>query len=338
MQRLESREPAEYAGAERLGGVPTQRTASAPTRVREPSAGRTRTSEPEPAPQTPSAPEAPAVRETAPTPEAPAVHESASVREPTPDPWLAVAREPMSVNEPAAALPGPAHVCRRLARLLPTPTGTPFTFCYTLVLVATSLFAEYGDQATVSALLRGSSTDVAHLSVTPLLVLVASALWVAGGLASPYAVGFVFVLTALERRIGSWRAAAVFLGGHVAATLATEIPVGLSVMAGQLPETSLHRLDYGISFGLLTCVGALAGLFTPVVRTAALGWVSVLLVRDLLAYEDPLSNWGHPLALLAGVLCWPVVRRWAHDRGPDGFGRPTGRPGSAGYSGRAGSK
>lgn len=30
--------------------------------------------------------------------------------------------------------------------------------------------------------------------------------------------------------------------GHVGATLATEIPVGLSVAAGQLPATSLHRL------------------------------------------------------------------------------------------------
>ncbi|MGW1885177.1 rhomboid-like protein [Streptomyces sp. NPDC001970] len=203
---------------------------------------------------------------------------------------------------------------RRLARLLPTPTGTPFTFWYGCVLVVTSVYAEYGDPATVSALLRGFSTDVAHLASTPLLVLVASALWVAGGPTSAYAVGFVLVLTALERRIGAWRTAAVFLGGHVAATLATEIPVGLSVMAGQLPETSLHRLDYGISFGLLTCVGALAGLLTPMARTVLVGWVSAVLLGDLLAYEDPLTDWGHPLALLAGVLSMPAVRRWARVR------------------------
>ncbi|MEJ8659702.1 MULTISPECIES: rhomboid-like protein [Streptomyces] len=195
----------------------------------------------------------------------------------------------------------------RLARLLPHPAGTPFTFCYGLVLVATSLFAAYGDPATVAALLRGSSTDVAHLATAPPLVLVASALWIAGGLASPYALGFVLVLTALERRIGGRRTAGVFLGGHLVATLATEIPVGLWVMAGRLPETSLHRLDYGISFGLLASVGALAGLYAPVARTALLVCVSALLARDLLAYEDPLGNWGHVLALLAGVATWPLL-------------------------------
>ncbi|MER7108580.1 rhomboid-like protein [Streptomyces sp. NPDC000229] len=198
---------------------------------------------------------------------------------------------------------------RRAARLLPTPTGTPFTFGYALVLAATSLFAEYGDPRTVAALLHASSTDVAHLSRTPLLVLVASALWVAGGLFSPYAVGFVFVLTALERRIGAWRTAAVFLVGHVVATLATEIPVGLSVLAGHLPDSSLHRLDYGISFGLMASVGALAGLLSPVPRALVLAWVSAMLLQDLLAFEDPLTNWGHPLALVIGLGCRPLLRR-----------------------------
>ena len=57
------------------------------------------------------------------------------------------------------------------------------------------------------------------------------------------------VLTALERRIGGLRTAGVFLLGHVLATLATEVPVGLAVLVGHLPATSLHRLDYGVSFG-----------------------------------------------------------------------------------------
>ncbi|MBT2505946.1 hypothetical protein J7I98_08570 [Streptomyces sp. ISL-98] len=199
----------------------------------------------------------------------------------------------------------------RPRHLVPTPTGTPFTFCYALVLVATSLFAEYADSATVSAALRGSSTDAAHLADTPLLVLVASAVWVAGGLASPYAIGFVFVLTALERRVGGWRTAGVFLLGHVVATLATEVPVGLSVMAGHLPDSSLHRLDYGISFGLMASVGALSGLLNRWLRAAVLFGVGLMLLQDLLEFADPLSNWGHPLALLLGMASWPLVRRWA---------------------------
>ncbi|MFB9390607.1 rhomboid-like protein [Streptomyces coeruleoprunus] len=206
---------------------------------------------------------------------------------------------------------GRAPWWRRTALLLPAPGPTPFTFTYLCVLVATSLFAEFGDRGVVGVLLHASSTDVAHLSRDPLLVLVASALWVAGGLASPYVVGFVFVLTALERRIGAWRAAAVFLVGHVVATLATEVPVAVSVVAGHLPGSSLHRLDYGISFGLLACVGALAGLLTPLLRVLVLAWVAVMLLHDLLKLEDPVADWGHPLALLIGVCGWPLVRRAA---------------------------
>ncbi|MGY5131313.1 rhomboid-like protein [Streptomyces nigrescens] len=199
-------------------------------------------------------------------------------------------------------------------RLLPTPLGTPFTFGYAVLLAATSLFAEYADPGLVSELLRGSSTDVVHLAQAPLLVLVASALWIAGGMASGYAVAFLFVLTALERRIGALRAVAVFFGGHVLATLATELPVAFSVAAGRLPESSLHRLDYGISFGVMTCTGALAGLLPAWSRRPLLAGVGYVALTDLLAYVDPLSDWGHLLSLALGVASWPLLRRWRDHR------------------------
>ncbi|AXG80231.1 rhomboid-like protein [Streptomyces paludis] len=194
------------------------------------------------------------------------------------------------------------------ARLLPGPRRTPFTFWYGLVLVGTALLAEHGEPATVSVLLRESSTDVAHLARTPALVLVASALWVAGGLLSPYTIGFVLVLTALERRVGGARTAGIFLLGHVLATLLTEVPVGLAVAVGHLPETSLHRLDYGISFGIMASVGALAGLLPPLARWILLTVTGLTLLQDLLEFADPITDWGHVLALLIGVACWPALR------------------------------
>jgi len=219
------------------------------------------------------------------------------------------APRPVRVQEAApAAVPPPPR--RRAGRLLPTPLGTPFTFGYALLLVATSLFAEYADPALVSDLLQGSSTDVVHLAQAPLLVLVASALWIAGGMTSAYALGFLFVLTALERRIGGLRTAAVFFGGHALATLATELPVAFSVAAGRLPESSLHRLDYGISFGVMTSIGALAGLLPAWLRWPLLAGVGYLAVTDLLAYADPMTEWGHLLSLALGVASWPLLRRW----------------------------
>jgi hypothetical protein len=136
---------------------------------------------------------------------------------------------------------------------------------------------------------------------------------------SPFAIAFVLVLTALERRIGSLRTAGVFLFGHVLATLATEVPVGLAVLAGHLPGSSLHRLDYGVSFGVAAGIGALAGLLPLWLRLpllTAFGW---MLLQDLLAFTDPMTNWGHLIALAIGIATWPVVRRWYATRlGPAG--------------------
>ncbi|MEV6837886.1 rhomboid-like protein [Streptomyces sp. NPDC051133] len=204
---------------------------------------------------------------------------------------------------PAASRPWPR-------RLLPTPTGTPFTFAYAAVLAVTSVFAALADPGLVHSLYQGSSTDVAHLLRTPALVLLASALWIAGGIVSPYAAAFVLVLTGLERRIGGARAACVFLTGHVLATLATEVPVGLAVLFGHLPASSLHRLDYGISFGVAASTGALAGLLAPWLRWPLLTLVAGMLLEDLAAFQDPMTNWGHLIALTTGVACWPLVRRW----------------------------
>ncbi|MGW2638759.1 rhomboid-like protein [Streptomyces sp. NPDC001348] len=213
------------------------------------------------------------------------------------------------------ARPVPARSpARRLLRLLPTPSGTPFTLGYAAVLAVTSLIAEYADPSLVHALHQGSSTDVVHLLRQPMLVLPASALWVAGGLLSPFTLGFVLVLTALERRTGGLCAAGVFLLGHVLATLATEVPVGLAVLAGHLPDSSLHRLDYGISFGVAACVGSLAGLLTPWLRWPLLALVGWMLVRDLIAFTDPMTDWGHLISLAIGVATWPQVRRRQRSR------------------------
>ncbi|WP_449349932.1 rhomboid-like protein [Streptomyces shaanxiensis] len=224
-----------------------------------------------------------------------------------------------------AATPVPVrrvHALRRMGRLFPTPTGTPFTFGYGAVLAVVSLVSAQLDPTLVHTLHQGSSTDVAHLVRTPVQVLLTSALWIAGGILSPYAIALLFVLTALERRIGGVRAAAVFLLGHVGATLATEVPIGVAVLAGHLPASSLHRLDYGVSFGVAASLGALTGLLRPWLRWPLLALFAWPLLTDLLAFTDPLTDWGHPIALLIGVSTWPLVRRWHRARlvFPDGEG------------------
>lgn len=210
----------------------------------------------------------------------------------------------------AVAVPDGLRRCRqRLARLLPTPAATPFTFAYGTLLLVTSAVARYAGPAVMDAVYRGSSTDVAHLVRTPLPVLAGSALWIAGGIASPYSLCFLLVLTGLERRTGTLRAACVFLYGHVLATLATEVPVGLAVLAGRLPDSSLHRLDYGISFGVAASLGALAGLLRPWARWSVLAVFVGAALSDLLTLADPMTSAGHLIAVTLGVAAWPAVRR-----------------------------
>ncbi|WP_369249141.1 rhomboid-like protein [Streptomyces sp. R41] len=292
---------------------------------------------PEPAASAPGPRPEPAAPAPGPRPE-PAAPAPGSTPEPaasapgsTPEPTTAAAPHPLATRRSAAggSVSLGALARRRLRalrpwRLFPTPLGTPFTFGYAAVLVVTSLIGDYADPSLVHALHQGSSTDVAHLVQHPMLVLVASALWIVGGVTSPYAVAFLVVLTALERRIGGLRTAGVFLLGHVVATLATEMPVGLSVLAGHLPDSSLHRLDYGISFGVAASVGALAGLLSPWLRWPVLIGFGAMLVGDLLAFTDPMTDWGHLMSLTIGISTWPLVRRWRAARGAGRTARTDG--------------
>jgi hypothetical protein len=230
---------------------------------------------------------------------------------------------PPTAAPPPSVAPAPAPAAARRVRpwrLLPTPTGTPFTFGYAAVLGVTSLITQYASSTVVHALHQASSTDVAHLVRTPVQVLLASALWIAGGLLSPYSVCFLLVLTALERRIGGARTACVFLLGHVLATLATEGSVGLAVLVGHLPDTSLHRLDYGVSFGVAAGVGALAGLLVPWLRWPLVAVFGGMLLTDLMAFTDPMTDWGHLTAFAIGLATWPWVRRWQTERRARGDG------------------
>ncbi|MFJ3797293.1 rhomboid-like protein [Streptomyces sp. NPDC090088] len=259
-----------------------------------------------------------------PLPAPAAAHDPFPVGSPEPLPAAEIAvlldgvprqRGPVALSIPLPRTTRPALRLRPW-RLLPSPTGTPATFAYTVILALTSLFASYASPGLLHSVYQDSSTDVAHLLRTPAFVLLASALWIAGGLLSPYALAFVLVLTALERRIGGARAILVFLTGHVLATLATEVPVGLAVLVGHLPGTSLHRLDYGISFGVAASIGALSGLLAPWLRWPLLALVGYSLLTDLVAFEDPMTNWGHLISLGIGMGLWPAVRRWYRERGP----------------------
>ncbi|MFJ1752321.1 rhomboid-like protein [Kitasatospora sp. NPDC088134] len=218
-----------------------------------------------------------------------------------------------------------AELRRRLVRpglrALPTPRDNPFALGYLTLLLGTTLYARFGDPGTVRRLQELSSTDAHNLLVHPVLSLVGSGLWVAGPVWMPYFWAFAVTVAPLERRIGGLRALGVFGAGHVAATLLSQGVAVATVAAGGAEPDVLDAMDIGVSYGVLTSLGALAGLLGPAGRTLALGGGLALIAHQLASDPDLVTSVGHPAALAVGVALWPLLR----GRGP----RRPRRPGRA---------
>ncbi|MEU5387718.1 rhomboid-like protein [Kitasatospora cineracea] len=211
-----------------------------------------------------------------------------------------------------------AELRRRLIRpglrAVPTPRANPFALGYLALLLGTTLYARFGDQDTVHRLQSLSSTDAHNLLVHPALSLVGSGLWVAGPVWMPYFWAFALTVAPLERRIGGLRALGVFGAGHIAATLLSQAVVVAAVAAGGAETDLLDAMDIGVSYGVLTSLGALAGLLGPTGRKVALGAGLALIGHQLLTDPDLITSVGHPAALGVGVALWPLLR----GRGPRG--------------------
>ncbi|GIL25946.1 hypothetical protein NUM_12000 [Actinocatenispora comari] len=224
--------------------------------------------------------------------------------------------------------PRRTRLVRTVRRALPGPRETPVTFCYLLALLAGVILLRVLDTDDTTRLLAASSTNVVELTSHPVRALVASAVWLPGGVWLPYAVGFAVTLAPLERRLGGLRALALVGTGHVGVSLATEAGVAVAVHAGTLPAAALSRLDVGASYLLLTGLGAVLGLLPRTLRWPMLG-LSAAGAGGALAVAADLTSLGHLLCLFVGVAFWPLLAR----RGLVGtlwpgrlpWARPTGR-------------
>ncbi len=201
-----------------------------------------------------------------------------------------------------------AGVLDRALGLLPTPRRNRFALSYLVVLLGTSLFSQLADPDLVHRLQAFSSTDGHNLMHRPLLALLLSGMWVAGPVWMPYLWAFALTVAPLERRVGPWRAFAVFAIGHVVATLVSQGVVAVMVATGQLGPDALGDLDIGVSYGVLVCLGAYAGLLRPRGRVFALAAAVALIAHQIMDGSDLVTEIGHPTALLVGIALWRWLR------------------------------
>jgi hypothetical protein len=219
------------------------------------------------------------------------------------------------VEQPVVAPEPTASWRTRLASAVPTPTGTPFTFGYLIVLLGTTLLLRLADPVISAHLLALSSTDAHNLWHRPLFSLVFSALWISDQYWLPYVLIFALTVAPLERRIGPLRTAGVFFSGHIVATLATEVPIMVALSTKLLPKADARWLDIGVSYGFFTTAGALTFLLTGRRRLWALVAMETVIALiyvtdDPASMESVVTFIGHAVAAQFGLLCCgPVIRR-----------------------------
>lgn len=198
-------------------------------------------------------------------------------------------------------------------------TAGPWTVGYLVVLLGVHTWSSAADP---SSFVAWASTNVVNLGTHPAGALVASALIVNGslldgGTAITLWLGIGVALWTVESRRGPARAAAVFLGGHVGATLLTVPVILAAIRAGRYPDQTRTAVDVGISYG---AEAALAAFVVVLPGWARVPWVVFvygwpLLDADWSGLLPDYTTVGHLVAATIGfVLAATLLRTGAGAR------------------------
>ncbi|MDH6574581.1 rhomboid-like protein [Kitasatospora sp. MAP5-34] len=184
-------------------------------------------------------------------------------------------------------------VVRFLARV-------PLTATYVLLLTLVAWWLAGQSRSGRARFIRHNSSNVHHMEVGKWWTMFTSGLVVDG---VPAWLGIAAVAVAVglaEWRWGALRAGAVFVFGHLGATLLTEGAMWVMLVA-HIPGALSHARDVGISYGLVATVGGLLGLGSPPLRRYGLP-VLALALATAWALDQQLADAGHLVALGLGVL------------------------------------
>ena len=190
----------------------------------------------------------------------------------------------------------------------------------TAVSLATAALAMLGP-ADQKRVLLFASTNLHGLAHRPVLVLLASVLWVSPfgllGSVIPAAV----VIGIVEWRIGSLRALLVLVAGHVGATLLTAAGIVEGIHAGTLPASISDTLDVGTSYATMAALGFAVGLVKGAARLVVGAFLLGLLSASV-ALDRDFTSFGHLFAALIGlslVLAGVGATRPGHRRAAAGL-------------------
>lgn len=217
------------------------------------------------------------------------------------------------------------HLGRLLRTARAYPQRAPLTLAYVCPLLVSHAWVSYGLSAErATTLLNHVSTNLDNLHDHPGASLLGSVLFFDGTLTDVPSLEFVgtFITLGLgvccflawvESRWSKPRAVAVFLGGHITATLLTAVVVTVALQHGWYPAAVRQASDYGVSYGAQT-VMAVGTLALP--RRARLPWAAFVLAWPLGGAEWPgplpdFTTVGHLIAAVLGfgLVAVPAFRR-----------------------------
>jgi hypothetical protein len=185
----------------------------------------------------------------------------------------------------------------------------PLTATYLVLLVVVAVLLAQLPHRVADRVVFHASTNLQGLRNTPLLVLVASAFVLSGGLVGLLLLPLVaVVMGAVERWLGKLATVLVFAFGHVGATLGLAVILVSGISHRMIDPKIATVHDVGVSYGLL----ALAGTLSARVSTRRRAWYAAAiggLSLGMFAISRDPTDVGHVLAAIIGLVLAVVLLR-----------------------------
>ncbi|MFJ7244775.1 rhomboid-like protein [Kitasatospora sp. NPDC098652] len=203
------------------------------------------------------------------------------------------------------------------------------TSVYVVLLTVTAAWLATQGHAERARFIRHNSSNVHHMEVGKWWTMFTSGLVVDGVPAWAGIAAVAIALGLAEWRWGPARAGAVFVFGHLGATLLTEGAMWVMLTA-RIPGALSRARDVGISYGLVATIGCLLALGPRALRRYGLPLLALVLAVAWAA-DQQLADAGHLVALALGVLAarTPWLRTRVRARAGN---RPTARARSSAWS------
>jgi hypothetical protein len=187
----------------------------------------------------------------------------------------------------------------------------PGTIAYLLAILVTWATLEGTSSKQAERLIESASTNLHNMTHTPVRVLFASAFWIDRDDLWVTLVEFLLVMVFVERWLGTLRMFAIFVAGHVGATVVTVVGISVAIHAGWASNSLAHTADVGTSYGFVAV--AAAGTYAighrrlrAAVIVAMVGYLGISL-----AVGRTFTDYGHLVALAIGFAAYPLVHRFA---------------------------